>query len=72
MHSTARAKLLADFQAKKANGLKDMKFFLGKVSESTVEDVCAEVMQLYDAVAQGNAKVVESWKDSNRPAKRTA
>lgn len=66
MNQTARAKLLATFQAKKAKGIKDMKFFLGKVSESTVEDVCAEVNKLYESVAQGNAKVVESWKDSNR------
>ena len=66
--TTAREQLTADFQAKKANGLKDIKFFLGTdVSDSTVEDVCAEVNKLYAEVAKGNFKILESWGDSQRP-----
>ena len=67
MDPTARDKLTADFQAKRAAGLKDMKFFLGKVTESTVEEVCAEVNKLHAEVAKGNAKIIESWADSQRP-----
>lgn len=67
MAKTARETLVADFQAKKAAGLKDMKFFLGNVTESTVEDVCAEVNRLYAEVAKGNVKTLESWGDSNCP-----
>jgi hypothetical protein len=68
MEQTAREKLTAAFQAKKAAGLKDMKFFLGNVAESTVEEVCAEVNKLYGEVAKGNAKTLKSWGDSQRPA----
>jgi hypothetical protein len=67
MDPTARDKLTADFQAKKAAGLKDMKFFLGNVAESTVEEVCAEVNKLHAEVAKGNAKTLKSWGDSQRP-----
>ena len=65
--TTARAQLTADFQAKKANGLRDIKFFLGSsIADSTVEDVCAEVNRLYAEVAKGNFKVLESWGDYKR------
>lgn len=67
MEPTARAQLLAAFQAKKAAGLRDMKFFLGNVTESTTEEVCAEVNKLSAEVAKGNAKTVKSWGDSQRP-----
>ncbi len=67
MTNTAREILTADFQAKKAKGLKDLKFFLGNVSESTVEDVCAEVNKLYAEVAKGNVIILKSWDDSQRP-----
>lgn len=64
---TAREQLQERFAGLKGKGLRDMKFFLGHVNESTVEQVCAEVNRLYDEVAKGNVKVVESWGDSNRP-----
>ncbi len=67
MKETAREALLTRFHKMKEEGLRDMKFFLGKVSESTVEEVCGEVNRLYDEVAKGNVKVVESWGDSQRP-----
>ena len=67
MAKTARADLLSAFQAKKAAGLRDMKFFLGNVTESTTEEVCAEVNKLYAEVAKGNAKTIELWNDSQRP-----
>ena len=65
--TTAREQLSADFQAKKAKGLKDIKFFLGSsITDSTVEDVCAEVNKLDAEVAKGNFKVLKSWGDSQR------
>lgn len=67
MAQTARDQLHADFQAKKARGLKDLKFFLGNVSETTVEEVCAEVNKIYAQVEKGNVIVQKAWGDSNRP-----
>jgi hypothetical protein len=66
MTKTAREILTADFQAKKANGLKDLKFFFGNVSESTVEEVSAEVNKVYAEVAKGNVIIQKSWGDSHR------
>jgi hypothetical protein len=64
---TARNTLQASFQAMQKNdGLRDMKFSLGKVSESTVEDVCADVVRVLAAVDGGKAKTVDKWGDSNR------
>ncbi len=64
---TARNTLQTNFQAMRKNdGLRDMKFSLGKVSESTVEDVCADVVRVLAAVDAGKAKTVEKWNDSNR------
>jgi len=69
MMAPERKALLDRFQAMKAeNGLRDMKFFLGKVSEDTVEAVCHVVNKVYDLVDSGNFKKVEKWGDSNRPA----
>lgn len=65
---TARAQLQADFRAMQGDGLRDMKFSLGKVSESTVEDVCAVVNRVLADVDAGKAKTVELWGDSNRVA----
>jgi hypothetical protein len=65
MVATARSKLLATFKQKKAAGLRDMKFFLGRVSESTVEDVCSEINRLYEEVDKGN-RVSVMWGDSHR------
>jgi hypothetical protein len=72
MTNTAREILTADFQARKSHGLKDLKFFFGNtVSDSTVEEVCAEVNKIYAEVANGNVIVQKSWNDSQR-SKTTA
>ncbi len=69
--TTARDTLTADFQAKKANGLKDLKFFFGNVSDSTVEGFCAAVNKIYAEVAKGNVIHQKSWGDSHH-SKTTA
>lgn len=66
--ATARGDLQTKFRAMRENGLRDMKFSLGKVSESTVEDVCAVVNRVLADVDDGKAKTVEKWGDSNRVA----
>jgi hypothetical protein len=71
MTTQARDALTADFQAKKARGLKDLKFFLGNVSEATVEEVCAVVNNVFEEVAKGNVIIQKSWGDSHR-SKTTA
>lgn len=64
---TARTALVRRFEEMKAAGLRDMKFFLGSVSEETVEAVCAEVNRLHDMVDKGkDVKEMTSWGDSNR------
>lgn len=65
---TARLTLQTKFRAMQEKGLLDMKFSLGKVSESTVEDVCAVVNRVLDDVDAGKAKTVAKWGDSNRVA----
>lgn len=65
---SARSALVRRFESMKAGGLVDMKFFLGQVSEETVEAVCAEVNRLHDLLDKGrDVKEVTSWADSNRP-----
>lgn len=71
MTTAARDALTATFQAKKANGLRDLKFLFGDVSESTVEDVCGEVNKIYAEVEKGNVIIQKSWGDSHR-SKTTA
>jgi hypothetical protein len=44
-----------------------MKFFFGDVTESTVDEVCADVNKLYAEVAKGNVKTLKAFGDSNRP-----
>lgn len=66
MSNSERQTLTANFQVKKANGLKDLKFFLGNVSQATVEEVCAEVNKIYAQVEKGNVIVQEAWGDSHR------
>ena len=63
---TARSRLQTNFRAMRENGLRDMKFSLGKVSESTVEDVCAVVNRVLEDVDNGRAKTVAEWGDSQR------
>ena len=48
---------------KKDEGLVDMKFFFGQVSEVTVDDFCEEVNRLYKLVDEGKFTKVESWGD---------
>ena len=49
---------------KKDDGLVDMKFFFGEVSEATVDDFCEEVNRLYKLVDEGKFTKVESWGDA--------
>lgn len=64
---TERQKLSERFHTMKAqDGLADMKFHLGKVSETTTEAVCAEVNRLLDNVEAGKVQKLESWNDSRR------
>ena len=56
--------LVARFQAMKANdGLLDLKFFFGQVSESTTDSFCAAVNKLYRLVDEGKFTDVEDWGD---------
>ena len=64
---TERQRLLERFQAMKATqGLTDIKFHLGKVSEATTEDVYAEVNRLLDNVENGKVQKLSEWGDSRR------
>lgn len=68
MMASDRKTLLDRFQAMQAkDGLRDMKFFLGAVSEATVEAVCHDVNRVYSLVKSGDYKEVDAWHDSNRP-----
>lgn len=61
---TEQQELVGRFQAMKAkDGLRDMKFFFGQVSESTVDDFCAEVNRLYRLVSEGKCTKVDDWGD---------
>ena len=46
------------------DGLVDLKFFFGQVSESTVGDVCEEVNRLYKLVDEGKYTKLERWGDA--------
>ena len=61
--TTEQQTLVARFQAMKANGLKDLKFFFGQVSESTVDDFCEEVNRLYKLVDEGKCTKIDDWGD---------
>lgn len=51
---TERQRLVSRFERmKRENGLLDMKFHLGKVSETTTEAVCAEVNRMLDSYEKG-------------------
>jgi len=61
---TEQQQLFARFQAKTADdGLKDMKFFFGRVSESTVDTFCEEVNRLYRLVDEGKCTRIDDWDD---------
>lgn len=66
MMTTERQKLAERFQEMKAQGLTDMKFHLGRVSEATTEAVCAEVNKLLDNINSGKVQRLDSWGDSRR------
>ena len=54
---TERQRLSERFHTMKtSDGLTDMKFHLGKVSEATTEAVCAEVNRLLDNVESGKVQ----------------
>ena len=57
--------LAARFKRMKAeNGLVDLKFFFGQVSECTVDDFCGEVNRLYKLVDDGKCTKLEDWGDA--------
>ena len=59
-----RAGLADRFQKmKEEDGLLDMKFFFGQVTESTVDAFCEEVNRLYKLVDDGKCTKVEKWGD---------
>ena len=61
----ARDALTADFQAKKEHGLRDLKFYVGNVTDKTVEAVCADVNDVFEKVRDSNFIVHKSWGDSH-------
>ena len=61
---TERQKLVERFQNEmEHDGLLDMKFFFGQVSESTVDEFCSEVNRLHAFVDEGKCTKVETWGD---------
>lgn len=58
-NKTERQKLAERFQVMKArDGLTDMKFHLGQVSETTTDAVCGEVNRLLDNLESGKVHEV--------------
>ena len=67
MERKERDLLTERFRSMKANdGLVDLKFFFGQVSESTVADVCEEVNRLYRLVDEGKYTKLERWGDAKK------
>ncbi|WP_135212332.1 hypothetical protein [Vitreimonas flagellata] len=67
MTDTECQKLAAIFARKRdEDGLLDVKFFFQSLSETTAEEVCAEVNSLYAAVEAGKVKPLDfgdlAWK----------
>lgn len=56
MSNTETAKLQARFERLKDNGLVDLKFYTGEVSEATPESFCKEANELLDAIEAGKAR----------------
>ena len=50
-------------EMKEEEGLLDMKFFFGEVSETTEEGFCEEVNRMYKLVDEGRCQKVERWGD---------
>ena len=62
---TERETLSDRFHAMKAEqGLQDMKFHLGRVSEATTEQVCASINGMLDAYGAGQVR----WHNGRKPA----
>lgn len=53
---------------KATEGLVDIKFHLGQVSETTTEAVCAQVNTLLDAVRDGKVRMLDKWNDTRQAA----
>lgn len=51
--------LAARYEKMAANGLVDVKFFLGNAGEATTEQVCREVNALYEAVDRGDCEPLD-------------
>ena len=62
--TAARQELAERFTEMKRSGLKDMKFFLGQVSEETVEDVCTDVNRVLKMNDDGQYTVLDKWGDT--------
>lgn len=60
-----RYKLADRFEKMAADGLLDVKFFVRNTDEAAAESVCNEVNELLDAVARGEATVLD-FKDAVR------
>jgi len=61
---TEQQQLVARFHAMKTNeGLLDLKFFFGQVSESTTDSFCAAVNKLYRLVDEGKYTDLDCWGD---------
>lgn len=56
---SGRETLAARYETMAANGLVDVKFFLGNAGEATTEQVCREVNALYDALDRGDCEVLD-------------
>ena len=61
--TTARQELAERFAKMKGDGLKDMKFFLGQVSEATVEHVCGDVNRVLQMNDEKRYTVLDKWGD---------
>ncbi len=60
-----QAALVKRFQRMKdEDGLVDLKFFFGQVSESTVDDFYEEVNRLYKLVEDGKYTKIKRWGDA--------
>lgn len=56
---TVRSKLSALYEAKRAAGLVDVKFFVGNRDEASFEEVAEEVLRLEEAVRLGEYRVIK-------------